>query len=127
MLLAKAPIDLGIHQGSPTSAPPSLRSVKTPLSFSTRAVASWVVVTQTRPTIGNRVNTTGPEARNIATPAPGSRRKASLAKSTRSAINRSATPFRTSHQDGAERPDGKISGEPGQAAMRRDPEKAPST
>ena len=40
MLLATVPITFGIHQGSPTSAPPSLRSVNSVPSFSTRAAAS---------------------------------------------------------------------------------------
>src|SRR5262245_20360907 len=86
MLLVMAVIDLGIHQRIPATSPPSFRSVKVALSFSTRAAASWVVVTQTLPTIGNRVETTGPDARSAATVAPGSRKNASLVKSTRCPI-----------------------------------------
>src|SRR6266852_3694754 len=95
MLLASAAIEAGIHQRSPATAPPSWRSEKTAVSFRTRAVASWVVVTQTGPTIGNLVAMTGPDARSDAIVALGSRRNASLLKSTRGTIGRSplhATP-----------------------------------
>ena len=52
MLLASVCTSFGIHQRKPATSPPSLRKEKVALSFSTRAVASWVVVTQTLPTIG---------------------------------------------------------------------------
>src|SRR5262249_29960282 len=50
------------------------------------AVASWVVVIQTSPTRGNRVATTGPDARKSAMALGGSRKKASLVKSRRGAM-----------------------------------------
>src|SRR5262245_51153871 len=82
MLLASVWTSLGIHQRKPATSPPSLRSEKIDDSFSTRAAASWVDVTQTLPTSGNFVATAAPDARNFETTLEGSRRKASLAKST---------------------------------------------
>ena len=64
MLLASALTNAGIHHRSLATPPPSLRSVNVSLSFSTRAVDSYVVVIQTLPTIGNRVSTTAPQARS---------------------------------------------------------------
>ena len=82
MLLASAPTKAGIHQRSPATPPPSLRSVNVSPSFRTRAVNSYVVVIQTLPTIGNRVSTTGPSALSRSMPAAGSRKNAWLVKST---------------------------------------------
>jgi hypothetical protein len=76
MLLASALTNAGIHHRSLATPPPSLRSVNVSLSFSTRAVDSYVVVIQTLPTIGNRVATTGPRARSLSMPPAGSRKNA---------------------------------------------------
>jgi hypothetical protein len=53
--------------------------------------------------IGNFVATAGPIARSCATPACGSRKNASLVKSTCCSIDHLATPFKPSDQDGARR------------------------
>jgi hypothetical protein len=79
MLLVKTQIR-GIHQGSPTTAPLSLRDVNSWLSFSTREAISCVVVIQIRPIIGSLTSTTGPAARILLTPAIGSWKTSWLAK-----------------------------------------------
>src|SRR5579871_113627 len=96
MLLENTVMDLGIHQRRPATTP-FFRKGNACASLSTRAVASWVVVTQTSPTSGNLAGTTGPFIRNAATVAIGSLKNASPAKLKRAAIEPSAlpTPLRT--------------------------------